>query len=77
MALDEKDILIYSIARTKERESLFKWVGPIAPYNVYLFKLKARSDIIVNTLEDVKKYRIGGAYQDVKQLYLVSQGIKK
>ncbi len=74
IAKKEKNVLIFSIARTKERESIFKWVGTVAPYRIYFFKLKSREDIVVNKLEDAKIYFIGGEYRDVKQQYLTSKG---
>ena len=67
MALNNKNILIYSIARTKHREKLFKWIGNISPYNVYIYKLKSRDDIKFDSLESAKKYIFGGVKEDVKQ----------
>ncbi len=66
--INHKNVMIYSIVRMKERENLFKWVGPIAPYHVYLFKLKSRKDISISTLEDAKKYRIGVVKNDARHL---------
>ncbi len=60
MALNKENVLIYSIARTPEREKLFKWIGPVATApDVCLFKLKERKDIRIQSLDDAKKYRIG------------------
>lgn len=36
LALHSDSVLIYSIARTPQREHLFKWVGAIAPTTWYL-----------------------------------------
>ncbi len=47
---------IYTINRTEKREQLFKWIGPILAKDVYLYKLKGREDITLNTIEDAKKY---------------------
>ncbi len=70
--INHENVMIYSIVRIKERESLFKWVGILAPYPVYLFKLKKRQDIQVSTLEDVKKYIIGVVKNDAR--HLIFQG---
>ena len=60
MALNDKNVLIYTIARTPEREKLFKWVGEITPADsIIAYKLKKRGDIIVKTVQDLKKYKIG------------------
>jgi polar amino acid transport system substrate-binding protein len=59
IALTKKNVLIHTVARKKERENLFKWIGPISPRIIYFYKLKKRTDIQVNTLEDAKNYKIG------------------
>lgn len=76
-ALNNKNTLIYSIARSTEREPLFHWVGKVAPYRIHLYKLKSRQDIQVNSLEDAKKYVVGGEFADIKQEYLVKKGFIK
>ena len=40
--------------RSGKREGLFKWVGPLAPRKMWLYKLKKRKDINVKTLEDAR-----------------------
>jgi polar amino acid transport system substrate-binding protein len=75
IALEEKNVLIYTIARTPERESLFKWVRPIAePDNTYLYKLSNRKDIIINTLDDAKKYQIGIIKESMYHQFLIKKG---
>ncbi|MBU2711187.1 substrate-binding periplasmic protein [Zooshikella harenae] len=70
-ALQETNVLIYSIARTREREHHFKWIGTITPYSVYLWKLKKRKDIQINKIEQAKQYLTGGVPKDVKLDYLL------
>lgn len=76
MALEEPNTLIYTMGRNDEREYLFKWVGPIAPRQLSLFKLKTRSDVIIRTLEDAKKYKIGVVLKDSSTQFLESKGFK-
>ena len=47
VAQDAPNVLIYSTGRNDQRENLFKWVGVIAPFDVYLYRLKSRPDIKV------------------------------
>lgn len=68
-----ENVLIYSINRSKEREKLFKWVGPITPTDFYLFSLKTRA-IRLSHLEDAKPLQIGTVNQDIGEQYLVTQG---
>lgn len=56
IALKEKDTFIYTINRTEKREDLFKWIGPILSKETNLYKLKSRTDIQINSIDDVKKY---------------------
>jgi polar amino acid transport system substrate-binding protein len=73
-ALYEKNVLIYTMARNDEREWLFKWIGPFAPRHIDLFKRKGKTDIVVNSLEDAKKYMIGVVRDDATHLFLTNHG---
>ncbi len=70
----ERNTILFTMARTKKRENLFKWVGPIAPREISLWKLKARTDIKVTTWEDAKKYRIGTVRGEAGEDELVKKG---
>ena len=67
--------LIFSMARSEEREHLFKWVGTIVDFNVKIYRLKSRKDIKIETVKDLKNYRIGALNKDIKGDYLRLQGI--
>lgn len=58
MALQENNTVIFSTGRMPERESLFKWVGPVSPIKVVLFALKERH-IKIDSSEDLRAIRIG------------------
>lgn len=58
-ALNNKNTLIYSIAKTPERDNKFIWIGTIFDTSIILFKLKSRTDIVINNFKDIKKYRLG------------------
>lgn len=74
IGLKESNVLIYSIVKTPEREKLFKWIGTIAPYNVYFWKLKSRKDIKINSIADALKYKAGGVIDDNKSDHLQKIG---
>lgn len=74
MATNDPNVLIYSIARTPERETQYKWVGEVAPVKYSLYKLRSRTDIVINTLDDARKYRIGVQNGDLRAKFLVQQG---
>ncbi|MDU9035282.1 transporter substrate-binding domain-containing protein [Pseudomonas corrugata] len=75
IALDDNNVLIYSIARTPERESLFQWVGAIAPTRWYLYSLADRP-VKLNSLDDARGHQIATVNQDVGEQYLVSKGFR-
>ncbi len=75
-ALEQENVLIYSILRIGEREKLFKWVGEIAVSEMYFFKLKERADIKIASLDDAKKYVIGVTRETAPHQYLSSKGFE-
>jgi polar amino acid transport system substrate-binding protein len=77
MALQEPDVLIYLIARTPEREPLFKWVGELTRIEYHFYKLRERTDIQVQALQDVQNYSVGVLRDDVRHQYLQAQGFTR
>lgn len=61
------------IARTPEREALYKWAGPSITTIKGLYKLKSRSDIRIESEAAVKQYKIGTgrAYAFIQMLMLM------
>ena len=77
MALHEKNTLIFPMSRTRKRESMFKWVGAIAPNTSYLFALSSRTDINIKRLDDLKKYTIGTLIDGFRNNYLHAKGFDR
>lgn len=75
MALEQPDVLIYSIGRSSQREALFQWVDIIAPYNVFMYRLKSRPEVQVQKVEQLARFRIGAVRDDVRAQYLAKMGI--
>ena len=72
MAHYDKNTCVYSTTRTEEREKSFLWVGPVAPNDWVLFA-KADSTLKLDSLEDAKKFKVGGYRGDAVTLYLQGQ----
>ncbi|MEH6348102.1 MAG: ABC transporter substrate-binding protein [Bermanella sp.] len=74
MALEQKNVAIFSMSYTKERDPLFKWVGELHNSKSYLWKDSSRGDITINSRQDLSKYKIvvqrnGGDHQIFKNEY--------
>lgn len=75
-ALEEKNIVLFSVTHTKERSDLFKWICPLIQKRDILVA-KKKSGLVINTLEDAKKVkRIGTIRDDSKEQFLKSHGFK-
>lgn len=78
IALNDRNVLLYTILRTEEREGLFKWVGPLVPPETfYFYKHRTRTDVVVNTLDDAKKYKIGVLRDTVLEDFLNKHGFSR
>ena len=77
MAQQEPNVLIYLIARTPARETLFKWAGEIIRMEYPVYKLRERKDIVVPDLQAAKNYSVGVLRDDVRHEYLKAQGFTK
>lgn len=75
LAQTQADTCVYSTTRVPERETLFKWVGPTHENDWTLFGLAGRN-YGVASIEDARKYRIGGYNGDVRSEALIAQGFK-
>lgn len=55
---NEPNSFIFSLARFPERENKFQWLVPLAEVKSKILRLNDAKEITINTLDDVKKYRI-------------------
>jgi polar amino acid transport system substrate-binding protein len=70
MALEDENIVLFSMTYTEERHDKFKWVGPLATKRDILVAKKG-SVIKIDTLEDAKKVeRIGTLRDDTRERFL-------
>lgn len=69
----QKNTILFSTTRTKERENMFKWVGPIFQNTTQLIA-KKDSIIEITTPKDLHKYKMGTVIGDVGEQYLQRYG---
>lgn len=75
-ALADPRVLVVSIVRLGEREPNFYWIGPTAARRAYLYRLKARADVHVSSLDSARAYRIGVIRDDATERDLLSKGFE-
>ncbi len=72
--LQTKDnIVLFATSRTKKREKLFKWVGPVS-YPQYVLLAPKYKKIKIQYFDDLLKYNIGVVREDVAEQILVEKG---
>lgn len=72
-AREEPNTCVYSTTFNDERKPLFKWVMPLTTNSWALFAAPG-SSIKINSLEDARRYKIGGYQGDAKAQFLLAQG---
>lgn len=74
MALEDENVVLFSMTYTKVRYDKFKWIGPVAKKRDILVAKKS-SGLKINSLEDAKKVkRIGTLRDDTRERLLKSHG---
>lgn len=76
LAQTNKNTFIFSMLRSEERENNFHWIGKLFTIRSYLASLKNRDDILVNSVEDAKKYTVGSIRHDLAESYLLKKGFE-
>lgn len=54
LTLRKPGFALFLTTRSKKREDLFKWVGPISSMKLVFFKNASREDLEINSFEDAK-----------------------
>lgn len=75
MALETPGYGAFVMARLPERETLFKWVGPIGPDD-WVLLARADSSISLTSLGQAKAYRVGAYKGDAIAEHLATQGLQ-
>ncbi len=76
MAEKRKNHMVFGTTRTKKRESLFKWVGPITKTTIGIIAPRDKN-IVIDKLSDLNQFRIGTVLKDIGEQILLESGIEK
>ncbi len=74
LALNTPDALLFSTARTPEREELFKWVGPVMHVTVGAV-VRKNSRVAPRRWRDLQGLRVGTVRNTVGEQLLLEQGV--
>ncbi len=72
--LKTPDTVLFSAARTRQRENLFQWVGPIMDLTIGLTARRDRR-IRIETIDDARRYTIGTIRDGAPEQLVVKAGI--
>ncbi|WP_159816826.1 substrate-binding periplasmic protein [Colwellia sp. 20A7] len=72
-ALLKPNVLIYSLARTKEREALFSWLGPIQKVNYALYGFDNIKLTATDSFETINNFRLAVGRNSAIHQYLVNK----
>ena len=76
MALEDENIVLFGTTHTKSRDTIFKWIGPLATKRDILVAKKG-SGVKISKLDDAKKVRrIGTLRDDTRERLLIERGFK-
>jgi len=67
--LEKNNTVLFLMDRNQARETLFKWVGPVVTLK-YVMIAKKENGIRINSVNDLKSYRIGVVCKDVGELLM-------
>lgn len=74
LASTRPNVVIYSLARTPEREAQFHWIGRLVSIRYGLFALASHPPLRGSSLNDARQLRIGVTNNDVRAAWLRQQG---
>jgi polar amino acid transport system substrate-binding protein len=70
-------VLVVNMVRFEERESLFYWIGPTATRRVFFYRLKARPEVQLASIEGAKAYRTAVIQDDATERDLLTRGFEQ
>jgi len=71
--LHVKNTMLYSMARTPEREALFAWVGPIGKLRIGILAKKSRH-VVITSAKSAEQYKIGTILNAVAEQLMLKEG---
>ncbi len=70
IATSERNVMIFSIAHTPERDKLFHWIGPLTQEHLFFWGLKSKFPNPIPTVALLKGYKIAASRSSNIEHYL-------
>ncbi len=70
------DSVLFSLTRTPERETQFRWVGPISPRRILVYRLSHRTDVRPASLKQLNGWRLGVTRDSAAARTLLAEGLR-
>lgn len=72
---NSKNVFVFSMRKIESRENRFIWIGSICSSPHSIFSLQNRQDIKIDSIDDLKSYRIGTTIHDSRETIMIDMGI--
>ncbi|WP_377158757.1 substrate-binding periplasmic protein [Roseateles sp. UC29_93] len=70
------DSVLFSLTRTPERETQYRWVGPISPRRILVYRLSHRTDVRPASLKQLNGLRLGVSRDSAAAKHLIAEGLR-
>lgn len=74
IAEKEPNVFIFTLVKTPERMEKFNWIGEYYVATDSFYALSSRKDIVINSIEDAKRYNTCIPRNDVGEQHLINYG---
>ena len=74
VALTKPNILVFSLAKTQERNDKFQWVGKVKAERFFIWGLRSQFSKRFDSVEQAKHYRVGTSKSYSSAIYLANNG---
>ncbi|WP_082938860.1 ABC transporter substrate-binding protein [Mitsuaria sp. 7] len=70
------DSVLFSLTRTPERETQYRWVGPISPRRILVYRLSHRTEVRPTSLKQLNGWRLGASRDSAAAKQLIADGLR-
>ncbi|MDH0863023.1 transporter substrate-binding domain-containing protein [Mitsuaria sp. GD03876] len=72
----QADSVLFSLTRTPEREAQFRWIGPISPRRILVYRLSHRTEVRPASLKQLNGWRLGVSRDSASAKQLLAEGLR-